>query len=39
MGAISLDSILSQSPYCNDITSEKEKIENSKKVEPINQDK
>ena len=32
MGAISLDSILSQSPYCNDITSEKEKIENNKKV-------
>jgi SPP1 family phage portal protein len=30
IGAISLDSILSQSPYCNDITSEKEKIENNR---------
>jgi len=32
MGAISLDSILSQSPYINDVEGEKAKIENSKKV-------
>ena len=39
MGAISLETLLSQSPYINDVEGEKAKIENNKKVEPINQDK
>ena len=41
IGAISLESILANSPYCNDVEGEKARIENSKKVvtEPINQDK
>ena len=39
MGAISLETLLSQSPYINDVEGEKARIENSKKVEPINQDK
>lgn len=32
IGAISLETLLSQSPYCNDVEGEKQRIENSKKV-------